>query len=429
MSTPTPAGEMVPIGGDVAGIRRHATRFTNTANAIRDAVRLLQTVRDASEEQQSDAVEALAGAIGDTRNRLNQLRDRYEVAGSQLTEFAEVLESAQGRANTAITSYGAAQSTARGYEYRVAEATETRSATVDPAELQTATDAVTRYNTALSNARGDALQARTAHAQAVADVEEAGNSAASAISRAVEGDDLNDSWWDNVMDWVNDNAGWLKVVKDILTVVTTIIGVLSIFFPVLAPLALGLAVLTAGLSFLLAASGSGSWIDFALDMVGVLTLGVGSAALAGIKTRLGGPARQPRRAPRPDPPGDGVRQHPAAGRRQPLPARPGRLDAAAVPDGRARSRIGASRAPGAAAGRHEADLAVDDDDPGGRQRHHRRVQPGRLPGAAGCRRLHRRRDHRRGRPPQQRVQHQLEHQRRASTPSTTPAWASTTVIS
>src|SRR5918995_4399362 len=170
MSPPPPAGEMDPIGGDVAGIRRHATRFTNTANAIRDAVRLLQTVRDASEEQQSEAVEALGGAIGDTRNRLDQLRDRYEVAGSQLTEFAEVLESAQRRANAAITSYGTAQSTARGYEYRVEEATETRSATVDPAELQTATDAVTRYNTALTNARGDALEARTAHALAVADV-------------------------------------------------------------------------------------------------------------------------------------------------------------------------------------------------------------------------------------------------------------------
>ncbi|MGL1442088.1 hypothetical protein ACSTJB_23505, partial [Vibrio parahaemolyticus] len=52
------------------------------------------------------------------------------------------------------------------------------------------------------------------------------------------------------------------------------------------PVALGLAVLTAGLSFLLASSGDGSWLDFALDVIGVLTFGVGSAALAGVK--LGG---------------------------------------------------------------------------------------------------------------------------------------------
>ncbi len=134
-----------------------------------------------------------------------------------------------------------------------------------------------------TTATGDLSQAQSAYDAAVERVQRAGDTAASTISQTVSSDDLNDSWWDNVLDWVNQNAEWLKVVKDILTVVTAIVGVLSIFFPVLAPIALGLAIVSMGLSFLLASSGDGSWFDFALDAIGVLTFGVGSAALAGIK--------------------------------------------------------------------------------------------------------------------------------------------------
>jgi hypothetical protein len=99
----------------------------------------------------------------------------------------------------------------------------------------------------------------------------------------VSSDSLNDSWWDNVLDWVNQNAEWLKVVKDIHGRHRHRRRAVDLL-PVLAPIALGLAVLSMGLSFLLASSGDGSWFDFALDAIGVLTFGVGSAALAGINS-------------------------------------------------------------------------------------------------------------------------------------------------
>lgn len=262
------SGELTLIAGDPVGIRGHASRFTRTANAISDAVALLKAVQDASGDQRSEAVSALAGRIGDTRDRLSQLRERYEVAGSALTDFADVLEDAQLRGNTAISQVQQAESRARTNDYWVAEAKDARNSTVDPVELQQATDAAVRYGNAAAVARTDA--------------------AASRISETIGGDGLNDSGWDNLLDWVNENASWLKIVKDALTVVTAIIGVLSIFFPALAVVALALGALTAVLGFLLASSGDGSWLDFALDIVGVLTFGVGSAALAGVK--LGGVA-------------------------------------------------------------------------------------------------------------------------------------------
>jgi len=256
---------MAPIGGDVAGIRGHASRYSSTARAVSEAVDMLQAVISASQQETSGAVEALAGTIGDTKTFLSRIRERYEVAGS------------------ALAAHDDAQ---RRHTYAQRNLTEARQATqqtVDPNELAEATDAARRYSSMSTSAATDLSQAKAAYDAAVERVQRAGNAAASTISQTVSSDDLNDSWWDNVLDWVNQNAEWLKVVKDILTVVTAIVGVLSIFFPVLAPIALGLAVVSMGLSFLLASSGDGSWFDFALDAIGVLTFGVGSAALAGIK--------------------------------------------------------------------------------------------------------------------------------------------------
>lgn len=274
---------MAPIGGDVAGIRGHASRYSSTARAVSEAVEMLQAVIDASQQETSDAVDALAGTIGDTKTYLSRIRERYEVAGSALSDFANELEQAQQQAAGAIAAHDDAQRRHTYAQRNLSEAREATQQTVDPNELAEATDAARRYSSMSTTAASDLSQAQAAYDAALQRVQRAGDAAASTISQTVSSDSLNDSWWDNVLDWVNQNAEWLKVVKDILTVVTAIVGVLSIFFPVLAPIALGLAVLSMGLSFLLASSGDGSWFDFALDAIGVLTFGVGSAALAGIK--------------------------------------------------------------------------------------------------------------------------------------------------
>lgn len=274
---------MAPLGGDVAGIRGHASRYSSTARAVSDAVEMLQAVIDASAQETSEAVEALAGTIGDTKTYLSRIRERYEVAGSALATFADELEQAQQQAASAISAHDDAQRRHTYAQRNLSEAREATRQTVDPGELAEATDAARRYSSLSTTAATDLSQAQAAYDAAVERVQRAGDTAASTISQTVSSDELNDSAWDNVLDWVNQNAEWLKVVKDVLTIVTAIVGVLSIFFPVLAPIALGLAVVSMGLSFLLASSGDGSWFDFALDAIGVLTFGVGTAALAGIK--------------------------------------------------------------------------------------------------------------------------------------------------
>ena len=288
----TPSEAIAPIPGDPTGIRNKASKFTRMAQAITDSIAMLDAVQREADTQDSDAVDALASAVGNARSRLGDLHNRYEVAGSQLTAFADVLEDAQRRANDAVTARDQAAADQTRLQGRLDEARTAAQSTVDPVERTDATEHARRYSTQLAGVRTDLNSAGTAHANALADVERAGNDAATAIARAVNGDGVNDSLWDRVSnavkEWVQANAGWLRVLKDILGVITAIVGIAAIFFPVLAPIALGLAAATAVLSFALAFSGEGSWLEFGLDMLGVLTFGVGAVAAKGISLALKG---------------------------------------------------------------------------------------------------------------------------------------------
>ncbi|MFF2631516.1 hypothetical protein ACFVR6_01395 [Microbacterium sp. NPDC058021] len=288
----TPAHEIAPIPGDPAGIRSKATKFTRMAEAITESIALLEAVVREAETQDSEAVDALAGAVGNTRERLRDLHDRYEVAGSQLTTFADVLETAQRQAQSAVTARDQAQSDVRRLEYRLADARDAVNSTVDPAERTEAARYAAGYSQSLQFAQADLTAAGTSHAAALQSVREAGNAAADAIARTIGDDGVNDSLWDRVSgaakDWISANAEWLSVVKNILGAITAIVGLVSIVFPVLAPIALGLAAATAVLSFALASAGEGSWLEFGLDMLGVLTFGVGAVAAKGVGLALKG---------------------------------------------------------------------------------------------------------------------------------------------
>lgn len=292
MPEATPAGLIAPIPGNPDRVRRKAEKYQRMADAITDATAQLEQVITQAGSQQSDALEALAESVGDTRERLRNLHGRYEVAGSQLLAYAEVLATAQRQALQAMEARDEAQLAERRHEYRLAEANDAIRSTVDPVERTDAAQFASGVSQHLMMARADLRSAGILHAAAVDNVREAGNQAAEAIAAAVKGDRVNDSLWDKVSgavkDWVSANAGWLSAVKNILGAITAIVGILSIFFPVLAPIALGLAAATALLSFGLAFAGEGSWLSFGLDMLGVLTFGIGAVAAKGVGFALRG---------------------------------------------------------------------------------------------------------------------------------------------
>ena len=284
----TPSADIAPIPGDPQGIREHAGRYARTAQAIRDSILMLRGVRDAASSERSDAVDALAEKIGNVEARLGDLEGRYEVAGSQLTAFAGALEEAQRLAMAATSARDSAAAEVTRLERQTDDARDDVARATDDLTRQEAQLRATALDQHLGAVEQDLASAGQTHAMALEMVRDAGDRAAEAISGIVGRDGLNDSMWDDFMGWVSDNAGWLTNLKNVLGAITAVIGIISIFFPLLAPLAFALGAVTALLSLSLAAAGEGSWLDFGLDMLGVLTFGVGAVAARGVSLGLRG---------------------------------------------------------------------------------------------------------------------------------------------
>jgi hypothetical protein len=271
------AWTMEPLDGDAGGIRRHATRYTRLAEKVGTAVTDLKRAIADAKSHESEAMTELATQSDEVIPHLAAIQDRYETAGSALSTFADVLDQAQSDVTGAIAVRESTADTVSSYDAQITEAEHAMQwATIE--ELESRRDELTRLENAVEPLTQTLLEARTSYDGALAAVEEAGDVARRKIDDAVDADGLTDSRWDSFKSWVTDNAGWISTVKEWMAGLTAVLGVLSIFFPFLAPFALGLALATMALSAALASTGNGSWLDFALDTVTVLTLGIGAAA-------------------------------------------------------------------------------------------------------------------------------------------------------
>lgn len=145
-----------------------------------------------------------------------------------------------------------------------------------------------RRRTTLDEATQELAAARRQLDHAVEHAQSTGRWHAQRIDDAIH-DDVQDSWWDNMKDWVHRNAGWIKAVADILSVVATGLAFVALLIPgvnIIAGLAIGLTFLAAIGHTTLTASGDGSWAEVALDIFALATFGVGlriAARLQGVQ--------------------------------------------------------------------------------------------------------------------------------------------------
>jgi hypothetical protein len=275
------AEEIEAIPGDAAGIRTQAGKYSDMAEIVSRAAQDLKIITANPAEYSSEAtgkwLEKTESVIPD----LEKVKNRYEVAGTELAAFAEVLAQAQETARAAVTTRDNNVDDVRHYQGQIMEAGAQPlpkpgdDGPTPQEEVNRLEGAAEPYISAIAGAHSSWKSAKES-------VKERGDLAEDRLNSAIDADGLTDSWWDDFtgaldsfVDWA---APFLKVLKNILTVVAAIVGILSIFFPILAPLALGLALATLALSTTLALSGNGSWADVALDAVGVLSFGVGMAA-------------------------------------------------------------------------------------------------------------------------------------------------------
>lgn len=276
------ASEMEPLEGDPAGIRRHANRYTRVAEKVAQAVADLRSTIADADSHESDAMDELARQADDVIPKLSKIQSRYEVAGSELATFADVLEEAQATVDASLRTRETLADDVARYDAQISEA-QSSLQWAPTEEIESRRDELVRLENAAAPMAQSLADARTAYDGALQDVRTAGDKAEDAINEAVDADGLTDSRWDRFKSWVTENMGWIKALKDVLAIIATVLAVLSIFFPVLLPFAIAFAAATLLLSTTLAATGNGSWLDVALDTVALLTLGVGAAAGAVVK--------------------------------------------------------------------------------------------------------------------------------------------------
>jgi hypothetical protein len=148
----------------------------------------------------------------------------------------------------------------------------------DPTAAQRAE--IDSYQTTIGSAQQQLQNALAMLQQAVNQRDTDASNCASLINNA-SNDSLKDSWWDRFSNWVSDHADLLKKIASILQDIVAVLAIICLLIPGVDLLILAAMAVTAMLLVIhtmLAATGNGNWIDVGLDIVGLVTLGMGLGA-------------------------------------------------------------------------------------------------------------------------------------------------------
>lgn len=280
------AEEIAEIPGDADGILAQANKYTDMAEIVSRAAQDLRTITDNPERYSALSTDKWLAKTEEVIPKIEDVKGRYEVAGTELAAFANVLSEAQSTARSSVITRDNHVEALQNLNGQILEAgAQPMQRPGDdgppPAEeVNRLENAAEPHITAITGAH-------SAWQTAKDNVDERAQTAEDRLNEAIDSDGLSDGVLDEIGSAVDSFVDWaapvLKILKDVLTVLAAVVGVLSIFFPVLAPLALGLAAATFALSLTLAATGNGTWADVAWDAVGLLSFGVGAAAGATVK--------------------------------------------------------------------------------------------------------------------------------------------------
>lgn len=263
-----------PVPGDWVTIQSEARRIARIAEDMANQVRRLRQIQDDDQILRGEYADGLRDACGDVADDLDRVQSRFETVGEQLDDWWEPVMDARTKTWNALQDAEAAQAVLDANP----EPSPARPGSPPPTDAETAAEEIRAGK--VDGATGDLDRARTSFARAMEDYDEKAGEIARAIEDASD-DDFKDGRWDKFKNWVDANASWLKKIADAISIIVTIVAVIALFCtPVGWVLAVVAAVALLGLAirFALAASGNGSWTDFALDLVGVLTLGTGRIA-------------------------------------------------------------------------------------------------------------------------------------------------------
>lgn len=281
-----------PVPGDPDEVERIASRYTETARALRDqSARLRALAGDRGWE--SEAADEWRHQGREVAEKLGKVVDRYETAGRALRTYGGELRGAQHRSERALDLAQDAERRARAAD-RALDDEARRHAQAPPDAPPPDTSHLRRQ---VEQAAGDLAEARHVLRTAEEDRDHAATAAAHAIEGMTGSDGLDDGRFAGVRAWFGDAVEWLdrNLVKitEIAGWIATVAGVLALavgWIPVIGQLAAALLTgiaLLAGVvaligSIITTAQGRTGWTDILVNAVSLVTLGIGRAALRGV---------------------------------------------------------------------------------------------------------------------------------------------------
>jgi hypothetical protein len=277
-----------PVPGDPYQVAQLAKKLRTTANLISDQAQALRGLCT-DEFWDSEAGEKFRSTAVDTANKLDKTYRRYDAAASATEGYGPELDEAQRLSLRARTAAQNAQADKDSAASRLSVIKDPKDADPQVAKLkQLGTDGDT------------ALAAAHRTLQSALDIrDDAARRAAAQISQVIEDDGLKDGFWDGVKHWIHQNADWIKKVADIAGWVATACGVLALlvgWIPIigqaLAAVLTAVALVATAISLLchlaLILSGDGNWLDVGIDVIGLLSFGIGRAATGGVRAGAAG---------------------------------------------------------------------------------------------------------------------------------------------
>jgi len=263
------------VSGEPDRITDEARRLRDMATEMRSQISRLRAIGD--DDNKGRFADTLRTSAADLAGQLEKTVGRYQRVAGALFSWAPELAHAQTESVRALEKAKAAEAT-RAANTVIRALPRPNDPPPTPAEQARER----RRDSALDAADRDLAAARRQLDDAVKHAQHKGRHFAGRIKDAIE-DDVKDSWWDNVKDWVDRHAEVIKLVTKILGYVVTALAIVALFIPGLNIAVLVLSGLLLLGQTLLAASGNGSWADVGLTVFALATFGLGAAASAGLK--------------------------------------------------------------------------------------------------------------------------------------------------
>lgn len=264
-----------PVPGEPGAVRTAGDHYAEVADAIASGARVLREVAEL-DGTVSDAVAAVRTAAGEVAEQITAAEHRYRTVAAALAGYAAELDQAQEDSLSALTSAQSAQhvideaSTQIAYASRsLADATEDDETSFQQVRLRRARASRDAADIGLTRAREELERA-------VESRDRAARVALEAIDGATSGDGLGDGWWEN---W---GRAVTTAVSHVAGAVAAVAGIAALFLGWVPGLGqvLALVSLVAGSVVLVADAillkqDGGSAMNVVLDLVGLLTLGIG----------------------------------------------------------------------------------------------------------------------------------------------------------